>query len=129
MFLRYFEIVILYLLFYFKGYFMKNFQKRAAYFELENALDSQLNFVDKVQTVKHISNLVSEHLGYTDSEAEAYARAHIANVVRENEVLNMLSRIENDLINSDKNLNNEMLVADSAQLLSEIAERLKNAAG
>ncbi|MFT6071793.1 MAG: hypothetical protein ACJARD_000469 [Alphaproteobacteria bacterium] len=105
---------------------MKNLKTRAIYFELENAVNNTSDFVEKVQTVKMISNWVAEHLGYDIHEAEAYARAHIANIVRENEVAKMINRIENDLIKNDINENNDLLIESSSNLLKEISAKLNN---
>jgi|GEM_PF-4216147 len=104
---------------------MKNFKQRAIYFELENELNAQSNFSDKVQYVKSISDRVSQQLGHDINEAEAYARSHIANIVRENEVSKMLTRIEHDLINNGLNENNDQLIEDATDLLKEIAQKLK----
>lgn len=103
---------------------MKNFQNRAAYFELENALEATTEFTEKVKTVRLISNWASEQLGYDIHETEAYARAHIANIVRENEVSKMLRRIENDLFNNDIDIDSELMVKKSHELLKSALKKL-----
>ncbi len=106
---------------------MKNFQNRAAYFELENAIETTTEFSEKVKTVRLISNWASEQLGYDNCEAEAYARVHIANIVRENEVAKMLRRIETDLFNNDIDIDSELMVKKSQDLLKNALEQLSAA--
>jgi hypothetical protein len=100
---------------------MKNLKKRADFFELDYSFENQINFVDKVKLVKSISNIVSEHLGHTENEAEMYIQNNISEIVRENHVLNMLKRIERDLFFKD-----EDFVENSIELLKEISDKLKN---
>lgn len=106
---------------------MKNFQNRAAYFELENALETTTEFSDKVKTVRLISNWASEQLGYDNCEAEAYARVHIANIVRENEVAKMLRRIETDLFNNNIDIDSALMVKKSQDILKNALDTLRDA--
>ena len=106
---------------------MKNFKNRVAYFEIENAINQISDFTDKVKTVRIISNWASEQLGYDIHETEAYARSHIANIVRENEVAKMLKRIENDLLTNNIDTNSELIVESTNNLLKNVSEKLRHA--
>lgn len=103
---------------------MSNFKNRALYFELENSLQNVNDFTTTIQTVKLISHWAADQLGYDIHEAEAYARAHIANIVRENEIKKMIERIENDLIENNVDVSNEVLIDNSKNLLQEISEKI-----
>jgi hypothetical protein len=106
-------------------FYMNQFKKRCAYFELEQALEQSLNFEDKVKTVNSISLWASHHLGFNQSETEAYARKHIANIIRENEVSKMLRRIEKDLELKNIEFDNQTLIQTSNELLKSIQSSLK----
>lgn len=108
-------------------YYMNNFKNRALYFELENSLLNCHDFTSTIRTVRLISNWASEQLGYDIHEAEAYARANIANIVRENQIEKMIKRIEHDLIDHNIDTNDEVLLDESRNLLQEIHEKLRKA--
>ena len=104
---------------------MKNFKNRAAYFELENAVGENLDFSEKIKTVKVISDWAAEQMGYDIHESEAYARSHIANIVRENEVAKMLKRIQNDLFDNNIDTNSEIMLEKSRVLLQDVEQKLR----
>lgn len=105
---------------YFRIYFMQNFNNRANYFELEKALEETVEFSEKVKTVKLISDWASEQMGYDIHEAEAYARSHIANIVRENEVSKMIRRIHNDFLDCNIDLDSAIIQEKSYAILNTI---------
>jgi hypothetical protein len=104
---------------------MKNFKNRTAYFEIENTIENNLDFSEKIKTVKVISDWASEQMGYDIHEAEAYARSHIANIVRENEVAKMLKRIENDLFDNNIEADSDLMIEKSRILLQNIEQTLR----
>ncbi len=104
---------------------MKNLKNRAIYFEIETAIEQKLDFEDKIRSVRIISNWAAEQLGYDIHEAEAYARSHIANIVRENEVAKMITRIENDLVNNNIEINSELLFENTDNLLNSLSQHVK----
>lgn len=99
---------------------MQNFNNRANYFELEKALEETVEFSEKVKTVKLISDWASEQMGYDIHEAEAYARSHIANIVRENEVSKMIRRIHNDFLDCNIDLDSAIIQEKSYAILNTI---------
>lgn len=103
---------------------MQNFKNRALYFELENALQEASDFSEKIKSVKIISDWASEQLGYDIHESEAYARAHIANIVRENQVSKMIKRIQNDLIDNNIDVESDLIIERSKNLLKNVSIKL-----
>lgn len=104
---------------------MNNFKNRAAYFELEEALEEQTNFVEKIKAVRLVSNWAAEQLGYDIHETEEYARSHISDIVRENEVAKMIRRIHQDLLNHNIDTDSDIIIHSSQNLLKNFSEKIK----
>ena len=105
---------------------MQQFQKRAAYFEMEHVLNNNTSFEGIIKSVRELSDWASHEMGYDMHEAEAYARANIANIVRENQVDKMINRIKKDLLNSCENSDDASEnISHACSILSELSNKLQ----
>ena len=86
---------------------MDNFARRREYFEKIEDCHCKDDFLELTKKAKQISEWAAEQLGITDTEKEHYTKKNISKVIQENEIHNMLHRIERDLFEANITLDQD----------------------
>lgn len=89
---------------------MKNFKQRVEFFERTETFEVQKEFLDMSHKARVAGQWAADQLGFKGLKRENYMRANLANVVRENEVNKMISRIERDLFEANIDLDRKEII-------------------
>lgn len=81
------------------------------FLEKKESFSCEKEFYELTRRTKKVSDWAADLLGFKGPEKERYMRVNVANIIRNNQVIDMIKRIEKDLFNANIDIDRETIIA------------------